>query len=129
MNNYTHEYFTKDMLRAMYRYIQIANDPAFSKHLPATQIAGAIAARSECIPDRHHAFKNSAGLPWFRINVTRCDSEGNYPGARTQDDKVANMVELICEDKGEQSARAFYDELAQAISADLEWKVINHDDA
>lgn len=100
----------------MYRYIQIASDSTFSTHLPINQIAGAIAAFSECIPDHPHAFKNSAGRPWFRIYVARYDADGNYPGTHLQDDQTANMVELICEAKGDQKSADICTGLAERIT-------------
>lgn len=121
----THECFIKEMLRTMYRYIQIASDSTFSTYLPATEIAGAIAACSECIPDNDHAFKNSASLPWFRINAARCDTDGNYPGARLQDDQTANMVELICEAKGDQKSADICTGLAERIALALGWQIIS----
>ena len=109
----------------MYRYIQIASDSVFSTQQPVRQIMGAIAACSECIPDHHHAFKNSAGLPWFRINVARCDTDGNYSAARLQDDQSASMVELICEDKGDQTTAALCTGLAGRIAQALGWQIVS----
>ncbi len=108
----------------MYRYIQIASDSIFSTQQPIRQIVGVIAACSECIPDHHHAFKNSAGQPWFRINVARCDTDGNYPAACLQDDQSASMVE-ICEDKGDQTTADLCTGLARRIALALGWQIVS----
>jgi len=109
----------------MYRYIQISSDSNFSTHQPVRQIVGAIAACSECTPDNDLAFKNSAGQPWFRINVARCDTDGNYPAARSQDDQSANIVELICEDKGDQTTADLCTGLAGRIAQALAWQIVS----
>ena len=57
--------------------------------------------------------------------MARCDTDGNNPGIRSQDDQSANMVELICEDKGDQTTAALCTGLAGRIAQALGWQIVS----
>lgn len=108
----------------MYRYIQIGSDENFSQTCPAIRVLNQIKAIPDCIEDDHHGFKNAAGTPWFRINIARCDEYGNYVTGPSHEEDFANMVELICEDKGGVQSQEYYTQFAQHIAARIGWAII-----
>lgn len=114
----------------MYRYIQIGSDEGFSQTLPEARIINEIKVIPSCVTDERHGFKNTPDIPWFRLNIAQCDAQGNYVTNRLpdNDDNTANMVELICEDKGNDVSRAFYKSLAGIIAESLGWVVIHEID-
>lgn len=108
----------------MYRYIQIGSDSRFSETLPRERLANLLKALPECILDTRHSFKNAEGLPWFRINIGVCDADGNYACMPDQEMELANMVELICEDKGDDFSEGNFNNLAQRIARGLGWRIV-----
>lgn len=108
----------------MYRYINIAADQAYSKLLPTKQIRNILKSVPECEEDDHHWFRNRSDFPWFRINVATCDAEGNY-SVSSFESETANLVELICEDKGDQATQAWFEDMASRISSALNWTIIS----
>lgn len=112
----------------MYHYIIIASDTEFSKHQPVKQITGVLKACPECVTENRHWFKNLHDLPWFRVNIRRCDSNGNYPARLPQDGDIANMVEIIGLDKGDDDTHQIYVSLASKIAMALNWVVLPDDE-
>lgn len=111
----------------MYQYINIASDPEYSKLLSVNHITNMLKVFPDCVADDRHWFKNRADLPWFRINVRRCDKFGNYPAGLPQDGDMANMVEIIALDKGDDEARLISRSLASHIAIALDWIVLPDD--
>lgn len=111
----------------MYQYINISSDPEYSKLLAVNYITHVFKTFPACIADDRHWFKNRADLPWFRINLRRCDRSGNYPAGLPQDGDMANMVEIIGADKGDDETRLFFRSLADQIATALEWIVLPDD--
>lgn len=108
----------------MYRYIQIGSDARFSQSLGRERIINTLRSFSEIEEDKRHCFKNSGGTPWLRINISICDPDGNYPGMSAPDSEQANMVELICLDKGDEKTWCYYQEFANAIATRINWRII-----
>lgn len=109
----------------MYRYIQIGTDDAYSQSLSVSRITAVLRAMIEIEEDNLHGFKNNDGSPWFRINIANCDADGNYPAGLRQDNDIANMVEIIAMDKGDEERESDYTEFARRIAVALNWQIIS----
>jgi len=107
----------------MYHYIQIGHDNGFSQSLSRLRIENTLRTLPELMPDMHHGFKNADNMPWLRINIGTCDANGNYSNASLAD--KANMVELICLDRGDPSARNLYQNLVARIASLLSWTIVS----
>ena len=108
----------------MYRYIQIGSDAGYSQSLPRERIENRLRAYSEVAVDSLHGFRNGDTAPWFRINTGTCDANGNYPAGNAQIGSMANMIELICANKGDAASLKFYQDLAGRIADDLGWVIV-----
>lgn len=112
----------------MYHYIQIGSDARFSQSLKRKRIINTLRSFPELEEDQRHGFKNSGDTPWLRINFAMCDTDGNYPGKPSTDSEKANMVELICLDRGDQKSMSFYNNVANRIAEALNWTIVEDND-
>ena len=108
----------------VYRYIQIGSDHGYSQSLPRERIETRLRAIPDVSVDRLHGFRNGDTTPWFRINTGTCDADGNYPVGNDQTNSMANMVELICANQGDDASLTFYQDLADGIADALGWVIV-----
>lgn len=108
----------------LYRYIQIGSDTGYSQSVPREQIEIRLRAIPDVSVDHLHGFRNSDTAPWFRINTGTCDANGNYPAGNAQTKSTANMVELICANRGDAASLKFYRDLADRIVDAVGWIIV-----